>query len=139
MSCVCHASSSVHCCLVVTCWERADLLALVVMFNWVFVTIPCGILGQVGYLIVSIPDLCRLSYFHPATRSLESTSLQIISVRASDSIKRLIPTVTYIVTCIDMVNKVTLCMPGNLSCCCRLLIFFSKLTFSKTNISGTHS
>ena len=29
MSCVCHAFESVHCCLVVTCWERADLLALV--------------------------------------------------------------------------------------------------------------
>ena len=34
-----------------------------VMFNCVFVTLPCGILGQVWYLIVSIPDLCRLSYF----------------------------------------------------------------------------
>ena len=29
MSCVCHAFASVHCCLVVTCSERADLLALV--------------------------------------------------------------------------------------------------------------
>ena len=29
MYCVCHAFASVHCCLVVTCWERADLLALV--------------------------------------------------------------------------------------------------------------
>ena len=29
MSCDCHAFASVHCCLVVTCWERADLLALV--------------------------------------------------------------------------------------------------------------
>ena len=29
MSCVFHAFASVHCCLVVTCWERADLLALV--------------------------------------------------------------------------------------------------------------
>ena len=28
-----------------------------------FVTFPCGILGQVWYFIVSIPDLCRLSYF----------------------------------------------------------------------------
>ena len=27
--CVCHAFASVHCCLVVTCWERVDLLALV--------------------------------------------------------------------------------------------------------------
>ena len=29
---------------------------LFVMFNCVFVTFPCGILGQVWYLIVSIPD-----------------------------------------------------------------------------------
>ena len=29
----------------------------------VFVTFPCGILGQVWYLIVSFPDLCLLSYF----------------------------------------------------------------------------
>ena len=34
-----------------------------VMYNCVFVTFPCGILGQVWYLIVSIPDLCHLSYF----------------------------------------------------------------------------
>ena len=36
---------------------------LFVMFNCVFVTFPCGILVQVWYLIDSIPDLCRLSYF----------------------------------------------------------------------------
>ena len=29
MSCVSHAFASVHCCLVITCWKRADLLALV--------------------------------------------------------------------------------------------------------------
>ena len=29
MSSVCHAFASVHCCLVVTCWERTDLLVLV--------------------------------------------------------------------------------------------------------------
>ena len=34
-----------------------------VMSNCVFVTFPCGILDQVWYLIVSIPDLCPLSYF----------------------------------------------------------------------------
>ena len=33
------------------------------MSNSDFVTFPCGILGQVWYLIVLIPDLCRLSYF----------------------------------------------------------------------------
>ena len=29
-----------------------------VLLNSVFVTVLCGILGQVWYLIVSIPDLC---------------------------------------------------------------------------------
>ena len=34
-----------------------------VMSNCVFVTFPCGILGQMWYLIVLIADLCPLSYF----------------------------------------------------------------------------
>ena len=63
MSCVSHAFASVHCCLVVTCWERTDLLALVVDVYCIFVTLPCGILSQVWYLIVSIPDICLFSYF----------------------------------------------------------------------------
>ena len=36
---------------------------LSVTFNFVFVTFPCGTLDQVWYLIVSILDLCHLSYF----------------------------------------------------------------------------
>ena len=56
VSCVSHAFASVHCCLVVTCWERADLLALLGDVYCIFVTFPCGILGQVWYLIVSFPD-----------------------------------------------------------------------------------
>ena len=36
---------------------------LLVMFIVFFVTFPSCILGQVWYLIVSLPDLCRLSYF----------------------------------------------------------------------------
>ena len=36
---------------------------LFVMLNCNFVTFPRGILGQVWYLIVLIPDLCHLSYF----------------------------------------------------------------------------
>ena len=36
-----------------------------VMFNCVFVTFPCGMLGQVWHLIVSNPDLrhLKISYF----------------------------------------------------------------------------
>ena len=51
---------SVYMCFVVTCWERADLLALVC---GVYCHFPNGILGQVWYLIVSIPDLCTLTYY----------------------------------------------------------------------------
>ena len=56
MSCVCHAFDFVYCCLVVTCWERADLLALVCDVYCDFVTFTFVILGQVWYMIVSIPD-----------------------------------------------------------------------------------
>ena len=63
MYCVSHAFASVHCCLVVTCWERADLLTLVSDVYSIFVSFPCCILGQVWYLIISFPDLCHLSYF----------------------------------------------------------------------------
>ena len=34
-----------------------------VIFNCVFATFPCGILGQVWYLIVSIPELCQQHEF----------------------------------------------------------------------------
>ena len=37
---------------------------LFMMSNCDFVTFPCGILGQVWYLIVLIPDICSLSYFY---------------------------------------------------------------------------
>ena len=45
-------------------------LLLFVMFNCVFVTFPCGFLGQVWYLMVSFPDLCHISYFEGMTRNL---------------------------------------------------------------------
>ena len=64
MFCVCHAFLSIHCGLVVTCWERADLLALLcAMCLLFFVTFPCGVLGQVWYLIELISDPCLLTYF----------------------------------------------------------------------------
>ena len=47
-----------------TCWERTDLLALLcVMFTCVLVTFLYGVLGQVWYLMVSIPDICLILYF----------------------------------------------------------------------------
>ena len=50
---------AVYCSFVVSCWERADL----VTFSCAFVTFPCGVLGQLWYLFVSIPVICFLSYF----------------------------------------------------------------------------
>ena len=53
-----------YCSLVITCLEKADLLALLCLrFLCVFVTFPYGVLGKVWYLIVSIPDLCLLLSF----------------------------------------------------------------------------
>ena len=54
--------ASSYWCFVVTCWERADILTLVCdVVLWVYY-FPIGILSQVWYLFVSIPDLCSLSY-----------------------------------------------------------------------------
>ena len=44
-------------------WKGLTSWLLFVMFNCVFVTFPCGILGQVWYLIVSTRDICFLTYF----------------------------------------------------------------------------
>ena len=54
---------------IATLWSPAGkgLLALVGDVYCIFDTFPCGILGQVWYLIISIPDLCLLSYFKPLT------------------------------------------------------------------------
>ena len=62
----------VVCILCLSCFRVCSLLPcgrrgltswlLFVMFNCVFVTFLCDILCQVWYLIVSIPDLYRLSY-----------------------------------------------------------------------------
>ena len=49
-------------CLLMTCWENL-LDPLCAKFSCVLVTFPYGVLGQVWYLIVLIPDLFLLSYF----------------------------------------------------------------------------
>ena len=48
--------ASVYMCFVVTCWERADLLSLVCGVKLWVCHFPIGILGQLWYLIVSIPQ-----------------------------------------------------------------------------------
>ena len=54
-----------HVRLLGTCWERTDLLALVCGVQLWVCHFPIDILGQVWYLILSIPDLCTLTYFKP--------------------------------------------------------------------------
>ena len=64
LSCYVILSCTLVCwCLVVTCWEMSDLLALICECLIVTLSLSIGILGQVWCLIVSIPDLCPLSYF----------------------------------------------------------------------------
>ena len=68
---VCHVFLSGYCSLVVDCWERANLLALLcVMFYCGFVTFPCCVLGQAWKLIVSFPYLCLLTYFKSSNRCI---------------------------------------------------------------------
>ena len=47
VSCVSHVFVSTHCCLVVTCWERADLLALVGDVYCIFVTFRMNVVSWV--------------------------------------------------------------------------------------------
>ena len=44
-------------------WKGLTSWLLLMIFYCLFVNSPCGILGQVWYLIVPFPDFCRLSYF----------------------------------------------------------------------------
>ena len=54
---LCYAVLSVSYSFVITCWERAALLALLfVMFSCVFVTFPYDVPGHMWYLVVSIPE-----------------------------------------------------------------------------------
>ena len=62
---------------------------LFVMFNCVFITFPCGILGQVWYLIVSIPDLCHLSYFRWDKNNLTGTASGCQTVRSRSALSNL--------------------------------------------------
>ena len=60
-----HTVLSVSCSLVVSCWDMTDPLALLfVMLSCSFVIFPYGVLGQVWYLIIWIPDICLLPYFN---------------------------------------------------------------------------
>ena len=93
---VCRVVSSVYCSLVVTCGERADLLAILcVMFSCVFVTFPCGVLFC---RIVSIPDLCLLAYFHQASGLCSSYIYRIF--KTNKYIEGVAPATLILNTCI---------------------------------------
>ena len=67
---LCYATLSVPCSLIITYWEKFDLLALLcVTFSCVFVTFSYGVLGQVWYLIILIPDICLHLYFESFVRT----------------------------------------------------------------------
>ena len=64
-------------------------LLLVILI--VFVTFPSGILGQVWYLVVSFPDLCRLSYLerennHFCMRHIVRRDLILILIKLHEDI-----------------------------------------------------
>ena len=70
---------SVSCILVVTCWERADLLTfLYVMSSCISATFSFVFLGQVWHLIVSIPDICLLPYFVRNFMEDENTKTRVV-------------------------------------------------------------
>ena len=70
-------------CLLLPCGHlkgEADLLALVCDVYCDFVISPFGILKQVCYLIVSIPDPCCLSYFVTKTKEFDYVCDKIRSI-----------------------------------------------------------
>ena len=71
---------SVYVCFVVTCWERADLFALVCGVYCEFVTFPL-VSWVMWYLIVSIPDLCTLTYFYVSAAANEFQKFAILFLK----------------------------------------------------------
>ena len=85
---VCQAFWTVHSSLVITCWEKANLFALLcVMFYCVFVTFLCDVLGQVRYLMVSISDLCLLTVIEYKSRD-EVLQDQFVCIRLNHSLQK---------------------------------------------------
>ena len=78
---VCHAFASVYCCLGVTCWERAGILALdcdvLLCFCHFLIWYP----GSDVVFDLSIPDLCDLPYFQIVNSAELSTKSVITSGR----------------------------------------------------------
>ena len=64
---LCFVFVMLSCLFIAALWSPAEngwpLGSFVCYVYCVFVTFPCGVLGQVWYLIVLITDLCVLTYF----------------------------------------------------------------------------
>ena len=75
------------------------------MFNCVFVTFQRGFLCQVWYLIVLIPDLCRLSYFY----NLGQTNKKVIFFFLYRGADDLLPVLCYVVAQCKMPQIVSEC------------------------------
>ena len=68
----------------ITYWERADLLALlIVMFLCDFVIFPFDVSSQVWYLIVLIPDF-RPLYFHQKANEITEYNQEIPQSHTAD-------------------------------------------------------
>ena len=79
--CLCNIVVSLHCLCLAALRSPADLLALlVVMFYCVLSTFPYGVLVQVWYLIVSVPDLCLLPYLAEIIRYVSPVCSDLVSV-----------------------------------------------------------
>ena len=81
--------------------KKADLLALVGV-NCIFVTFPCGILGQVWYLIVSFPDILQSFFFFDIIKG-HHISKAIVSINNKNSLPSFFEDK---VTSIDLLNIV---------------------------------
>ena len=70
--------------LLVTAGKGLTSWLLLVISECDFVTFPGGTLGQVWFLIVFIPDLCRLSYFYPTFTPTKESQNSISKTLSSD-------------------------------------------------------
>ena len=105
-----HAVMSVHFSLVVTCWERASILALLyVMFSYGFCHFPIWCPGS-----LSIPDFCLPPYFDIYTCPFTIIRTSVLSKK---------------------INLLTLCKRGNFNDSSVVCSLVSRLTYSK-NLLG---
>ena len=67
---LCFVFVKLSCLFIATLWSPAGKVLTSWLSCLVFVTFPYGALGHVWYLIVSISDICLLTYFDSVSLSL---------------------------------------------------------------------